>query len=201
MKRVFRWILFLIITAIASMAQDKPAAKTAGAKPGASQTQAMISEALSAAPADIARTATIKDWDGNVLKQGSGNYTCYPTPPIMKKMGKEPMCLDKVWESWGDAWKNRKEFTAEGIGIAYMLEGDTGASNTDPFATGKTSGTDWVVSGPHTMMIVPDKSALDALPTDPHNGGPWVMWKGTPYAHIMVPVGKGSPGAAAAKKQ
>jgi hypothetical protein len=30
---------------------------------------------------------------------------------------------------------------------------------------------------------------LSALPTDPNNGGPWVMWKGTPYAHIMVPVG------------
>ena len=25
------------------------------------------------------------------------------------------------------------------------------------------------------------------LPTDPHSGGPWVMWRGTPYAHLMVP--------------
>jgi hypothetical protein len=29
---------------------------------------------------------------------------------------------------------------------------------------------------------------LASLPTDPNNGGPWVMWKGTKYAHIMVPV-------------
>ena len=29
---------------------------------------------------------------------------------------------------------------------------------------------------------------LDSLPTDPKNGGPWVMFKGTPYAHIMVPI-------------
>jgi len=29
---------------------------------------------------------------------------------------------------------------------------------------------------------------LDAFSTDPKNGGPWVMWKGTPYAHLMVPV-------------
>ena len=69
MKRRFRWILLLLsITAVASMAQDKPAAKPAGAKPPAGQTQAMIREALSAAPADIARTATVKDWDGSVLK-------------------------------------------------------------------------------------------------------------------------------------
>ena len=23
---------------------------------------------------------------------------------------------------------------------------------------------------------------------DPKSGGPWVMWKGTPYAHLMVRV-------------
>ena len=30
---------------------------------------------------------------------------------------------------------------------------------------------------------------LDTLPTAPNYGGPYVMWKGKPYAHIMVPVG------------
>ena len=38
------------------------------------------------------------------------------------------------------------------------------------------------------MFIVPDTAQLEGLSTDPHNGGPYVMWKGTPYAHIMVPV-------------
>ena len=33
------------------------------------------------------------------------------------------------------------------------------------------------------------------LSTDPKNGGPWVMWKGTPYAHIMAPVTNGKTGA------
>jgi hypothetical protein len=37
------------------------------------------------------------------------------------------------------------------------------------------------------MVILPDVAQLDALPTDPQNGGPWVMWKGTKYAHIMMP--------------
>jgi len=199
MKRVFLWTLLMASTAgMFSAAQQKPAAesseptgsKGSQATAGAPHNQALVREALSAAPPEIAKIATVKDWDGNVLRPGSGGYTCYPTPPIMKKMGKEPMCLDKVWEAWGDAWKNHKDFTARGVGIAYMLEGDTGASNTDPFATSKAGAKDWVVSGPHTMVVVPDKSALDAVPTDPNNGGPWVMWKGTPYAHIMVPVGK-----------
>jgi hypothetical protein len=37
------------------------------------------------------------------------------------------------------------------------------------------------------MVITPDTAQLDSLPTDPWNGGPWVMWKGTKYAHIMMP--------------
>src|SRR5262249_23268946 len=111
-------------------------------------------------------------------------------PPPQKKIGKSPMCLDKAWQGWADAWINHKDFKAEKVGIAYMLEGDTGASNTDPYAQARTSGNNWVVSGPHTMVLVPDPNQLEGLSTDPNNGGPFVMWKGTPYAHIMVPVGK-----------
>jgi len=37
------------------------------------------------------------------------------------------------------------------------------------------------------MVILPDPAQLDALPTDLQSGGPWVMWKGTKYAHIMMP--------------
>lgn len=97
MKRVFLWILLMLTTgAIWSIAQEKAATKASNAKAGGASKQAMIREALSAAPPEIGKTATIKDWDGNVLKQGSGGYTCYPTPPMMKKMGKEPMCVDKV---------------------------------------------------------------------------------------------------------
>jgi len=38
------------------------------------------------------------------------------------------------------------------------------------------------------MIAVPDPKQLDAFPSDPHAGGPWVMWKGTKYAHLMVPI-------------
>ena len=84
---------------------------------------------------------------------------------------------------------------ADQVGIAYMLEGDTGASNTDPYAQARTGDNNWVVSGPHTMVLVPDPKQLDGLSTDPNNGGPFVMWKGTPYAHIMVPMGKHGAGS------
>jgi hypothetical protein len=75
------------------------------------------------------------------------------------------------------------------MGIGYMLAGDTGASNIDPYAEVPTSSNRWVVEGPHTMIIVPDPTLLESLPADPNNGGAYVMWRGTPYVHIMVPVG------------
>ena len=74
-------------------------------------------------------------------------------------------------------------------GCACSTWGDKGASNTDPYATKKTADNQWVVSGPHIMLLPVDVKELDAYPTDWSKGGPWVMWKGTPYAHIMVPMG------------
>ena len=103
------------------------------------------------------------------------------------------MCLYRVWLAWGDAWMNKKPFMAEKIGIAYMLAGDTGASNIDPYAEKRTSDNQWIAEGAHIMVLLPDPAQLDALPTDPNQGGPYVMWKGTPYAHIMVPPGERPP--------
>ena len=52
------------------------------------------------------------------------------------------------------------------------------------------------------MILPTDASQLDAYPTDWTKGGPWVMWKGTPYAHIMVPTTAApKPSAKAAQKK
>jgi len=47
---------------------------------------------------------------------------------------------------------------------------------------GSTADNRWVITGPHIMLLQTDVSQLEAYPTDWTNGGPWVMWKGTPYA-------------------
>lgn len=150
----------------------------------------LIRDALSAAPPEVAKTATVKNSNGTVLRQGTGAYTCYPTPESMKKRGKMVMCLDKTWQAWRDAWVNKKPFKANEVGIAYMLAGDVGSSNTDPYAEAPTSNNQWVEPGPHLMVLVPNPAVLEGVSTDPYGGGPFVMWKGTPYVHIMVPVGK-----------
>ena len=151
--------------------------------------ETLIRDALSAAPPEVAKTATVATMDMKILKQGTGAYTCFPTPSDqLAKGGRTPMCLDKAWLAWADAWMNKKPFKAPGSGIAYMLAGDTGASNIDPYAKGPTADNQWVAEGPHIMVLLPDTAQLEGLPTDPNSGGAYVMWKGTPYAHIMVPV-------------
>ena len=152
------------------------------------KTDSLIKDALSAAPSSLSKEVTVVDWEGNVLRKGSGIYTCFPTPPQLQ--GKAPMCFDKPWKAWADGWMNKKDFKVSTIGISYMLAGDEGASNVDPYAKGATKDNQWVKEGPHLMIIVPDKSLLSDLSTDPHNGGPYVMWKGTPYEHIMIPVAR-----------
>jgi hypothetical protein len=134
----------------------------------------------------MARNATIVDWEGNVLREGSNGYTCLPTPPMLQ--GTAPMCMDSEWMEWADAWQNKKDYSADRLGFSYMLAGDEGASNIDPYAEGPTADNEWIVEGPHLMILAPAEF-LERFPTDPDNGGPYVMWKGTPYAHLMVPVG------------
>lgn len=51
-----------------------------------------IADALSAAWPGMAENATVVDWEGNVLREGSNGYTCFPTPPMLS--GSAPMCMD-----------------------------------------------------------------------------------------------------------
>ena len=98
------------------------------------------------------------------------------------------MCLDAPWLDLLGALMSNREPRITRVGIGYMLQGDMPVSNIDPFAEGPTERNEWVQnSGPHIMVVVPDARYLEGLPTDPKNGGPWVMWKGTPYAHVMIP--------------
>ena len=39
---------------------------------------------------------------------------------------------------------------------------------------------------PHWMMMWPFDAALTKLPTIPNSSGVYIMFQGTPYAHLMV---------------
>jgi hypothetical protein len=175
-------------------AQTKPKAVT-GTKAGVGDA-AKIQQALSAAPPDVRKGAMVMDWPATeggatkMLRGGTNGWVCMPATPAPKgALGLDPMCLDKTFSDWAQAFMAHKDPPVPTtVGVGYMLRGDRGVSNTDPMATAPTADNHWIVSGPHVMMLVPNMAQLDALPTDPANGGPWVMWKGTKYAHLMVPV-------------
>lgn len=170
--------------------QEAQAAPPAGPAKGTPEWK--IQDAQSAAPPAIANAAAVMDLptteggDFIQLKAGTNGWWCIPDDP--RTPSDDPMCLDAAWQEFGRALMSRTTPKLRTVGISYMLRGGTDASNSDPFATQPDSGKEWVVSGPHIMIAVPDPPALDGLPTDYTSGGPYVMWKGTPYAHIMVPV-------------
>ncbi|MCY7379698.1 MAG: hypothetical protein LH467_10220 [Gemmatimonadaceae bacterium] len=158
---------------------------TAAAK-GSPNDATLILNALSAGPASVTAGATVMNHDGRVLRKGTNDWVCMPDMP--DRPNNTPMCLDAPWRVVIDAWVNKKIPTVSQVGFAYMLQGDIPVSNTDPYATGLTATNDWIQHGdPHIMVLIPDQKLLDGMSTDPTAGGPFVMWKGTPYAHIMLP--------------
>lgn len=168
-----------------------PAMGAKGAAMSASD-QKMIRSAMKAAPKKVSAAATIVAMgaDGQVrtLREGTNGFTCMPDNPATP--GPDPMCMDKVAWEWAGAWIGHKTPAAGKIGFMYMLAGGTDASNTDPYAEKPTAGNHWVKTGPHVMIVGADPSFYDMYPksADPDTSVPYVMWPGTPYQHLMIPI-------------
>jgi hypothetical protein len=173
LKFVFASGLFIIL-AVASASQGK-----------ASDSDYMAA-ALSAAPVAVAKNAAVvrieKDGSMTTLRAGTNGFTCLV-------MGSDKMCLDANSMDFVGALMKHVA-PPDKVGVAYMLAGDDGASNTDPYANGKTETNHWIVTGPHIMLFGPPAKALGYTEAkDPDPTKPYMMWAGTPYEHAMIPVG------------
>jgi hypothetical protein len=162
-----------------------------------------IANAMTAAPAAVSGKATILDWPAKegdqpaVLRAGSNGWSCLPDMP--DSQGSDPMCVDQSWMQWIAAYMAHKAPQITSVGIGYMIAPGGGwGSNTDPYAMAAATGNQWHLAPPHLMVLVPDLKSLAGFSTDPHNGGPYVMYPGTPYAHIMAPI-SAAPMSASAK--
>ena len=147
--------------------------------------ESIIASAESAGPASVTANATIKAADGTVLREGTNTYTCYPQQDIIG-----PMCNEAVWDELISAMLNKKDLNPASFSVSYMLAGEgtaIGVSNSDPYASDPDSSDDWIKEGPHLMIVVPNRAALEGLSRDPSDPV-YVMWADTPYAHIMVKV-------------
>jgi hypothetical protein len=90
-----------------------------------------ITDALRAAPAYIADSATVVDWDmTTVLREGLPDWTCVHTPPDTPWPA--PMCLDPTFMQWFREVAEGRTPTIDRIGISYMLMGEVGADFDHP---------------------------------------------------------------------
>jgi len=179
-------VLCLILLSACTVAEQPPEPAT-GAAPVANSQEDIIRDAERAGPASIAADAAVMDWEMNVIREGSNGWTCLPDRPDTPD--DDPWCIDAEWLGFLAAYVGQTEPETNGLGFAYMLVEDSPVSNSDPYATEPTDPDDWVtgVKG-HLMLLVPDPALLEGISTDHMNGGPWIMWPDTPYAHIMIPV-------------
>jgi hypothetical protein len=147
---------------------------------------------LSAAPEAVVKDAKVIDIHDNgqvvVLREGKGEWTCMPGHG--DAANPDPMCGDRNAMEWAQAWMERKEPPADKVGFMYMLRGDAGASNTDPYAMKETPDNNWIQTGSHVMIVGSGAKMLEGYPRDAKADPmrPYVMWAGTPYEHLMLPV-------------
>jgi hypothetical protein len=135
-----------------------------------------------AAPDSLIKHATLMNMaDMAVVRKGTNGWTCMVH-------GGVPMCVDDVGLDWVHGLMS-KSAPPEKIGLIYMLKGDAGVSNTDPFAKAETPDNNWVKTGPHIMIVGGVKGLAQGLPNgaEPDETAPYVMWPGTPYEHLMLP--------------
>lgn len=160
--------------------------------PGMSQEQ-LIKLAMSAAPSHISKDATIMipDKDGKLVeaKKGTNGFTCLPDTDGQEKP--TPICADAASMQWVDAYVNgaaKPENTAPGI--AYMGQGGWHWEKNGKIVMHNNAddmkGAKRVSEPPHWMLLWPFDSKDSGIPTMPDKWRTYVMFEGTPFAHLMI---------------
>lgn len=169
------------------------AAAQSAAKPSA------LSLALSAAPPSVAAQAAVQiigsDGTRHEIRAGTNGWTCIardPSVPMKDGISHHPACYDKYGLEWMEAYRAGKSPNPDHVGLSYMFEGGSAWSNIDPAASKLPSAqADYIHIGPHMMILnqmTADSSGLPLHETNPDTNKPFVMFGGTLYALIIVPV-------------
>src|SRR5216683_7067572 len=144
-KIIFAGVVLLLLIGATGNAQQKQMSDSE-----------YMAQALSAAPRAVAKGAAVarveKDGSMRTLRAGNNGFTCII-------MGTDRMCNDHNSMEFIEAMMKHAP-PQDKVGISYMLAGDKGASNTDPYATGKTADNHWIVTGPHLKIFGPPSKML-----------------------------------------
>ena len=152
-----------------------------------------------AAPSYIAKDATVLNEKMEMLREGTNGWTCLPVNPRGMSDPENgwkdaheamPLCGDAEVFKWISAYLSDEIPDMDYDGYAWMLHGDMGEDNSTPKVMSKDDAKEghWIESGPHLMRMPKDPSSLDGMTTDFNSGAPYVMFSGTPYAHVMYPI-------------
>ena len=151
----------------------------------------LIKLAMSAAPDYISKDATIMipGADGKMVeaKTGTNGFTCLPDIDGQEKP--DPICGDAATFQWANDYMSGAPKPSNTVpGIAYMGQGgwhwEKGGKilldNEDK------TGAKRVKEPPHWMLFWPVDSKASGIPSLPNKLGTYVMFNGTPYAHLMI---------------
>jgi hypothetical protein len=146
---------------------------------------AYLAKVKTAAPEEIVAKATItmtQDGKEKTLQTGTNGFTCTIDP------SGTPLCADENGMAWMKAVIAKSD-PPNKIGFIYMLAGDNGTNNHDPAE--RASHQHWVQTGPHVMIVGPTVKEMGGYPRNvdvADAAQPYVMWPGTKYEHLMLPV-------------
>jgi hypothetical protein len=196
MKFCFKVAVSALLTLLAGMAIAQE-----------TSTDARIAEAASPLPASLRGGATVVTYDAKgspkVLRQGSNGITCSRNLPLpTQPFGVQ--CYGAALAPQHDmmirllaSGKSHDEAQAE---VTKAIE--SGKLQLPPAGTisysrsGKSatdSGVLWIIHLPNA------KAESLGLPTEPGQGSPWMMFSGTPRAHVMLPQTEAGLAAAPSK--
>ena len=152
-----------------------------------------------AAPSFIAANCSVMAMDGTMLREGTNGWTAMAANPRGMSDPENgwkdaheamPMVGDGPAMQWAMAYMSGKIPKMDSDGWAWMLHGDMGEDNTKHLVFNKEDAVEgeWIESGAHLMLFPKDPASLDGQTTNFNSGAPYVMFKGTGYDHLMIPV-------------
>jgi hypothetical protein len=144
--------------------------------------------ALSGAPPHLVKEVGVMIYgaDGKLTesKKSTNGFTCIPT--VMNLPDPDPMCMDAAVQQWmNDLIDGAPKPTNTVPGIAYMARGGSHFEKEGKVVMGG-DGAKTVKEPPHWMLMWPFDAEATKLPTAPNVSGVYIMFEGTPYAHLMI---------------
>lgn len=171
-----------------------PARSQMAHPPGMTHAQ-VVSAASAGGPASVSHNAAIGWIDSagtlHEMRAGTNGFTCVIAVP--DPFG-GPICGDAVATAWFNALLTGKSGppAPSAPGIAYMARGGVHYEDAkrnvvmEHNLSKHAAGTRRVPERAHWMLMYPFDPAATGLPTRENGTGSYIMFAGTPWAHVMI---------------